>query len=252
MQKKIEYYFPRVDWNKVNSSRFWCEDDPTLTHGLNAFSLIVPFAERHIIKTLTQVKPAITDAKLSAQLSEFLAEEARHSLQHTRFNQSLRNFGYPIDKINKKITNKFKKLTGKFSTTFQLALCVCLEHYTVSVAKAELNLNILKPGVCEIYDLFLWHSYEELAHKSCVYEIYQTLGGTKQILKLANLLGTWKIFFSLGFATYFRLLFYDIMHKNGITKSHLKKGYKFFFKQPALIAKVLDNYREIFKEDFAP
>ncbi len=249
---RIDYYFPSVDWSEVNTSRFWYENNPMLTHGLNAFSLIVPFTERFIIKTLGQMKAGVVDPKLTMELTEFITEEKTHSLQHTRFNQSLRCYGYPIDKINKRIERKFIKLTKRFSLLARLAFCVCFEHYTVSVVKAGLKLDALKPGVSAIYDLFLWHSYEEIAHRSCVYNVYLQLGGTRRMLKFANLLATWKIFFSLGFSTYFRLVGFDVRHKNGISKQDMKQGYQFFFKQPGFISKVLDNYRDIFKPDFSP
>lgn len=251
-QNKIDYYFPSIDWLHENKTRFWFEDEPMLTHGLNAFSLILPFTERFIIRTLKQVQPAIKDLSLSDELEKFIIEEQTHSLQHTRFNHSLRQYGYPIDKINQKIERKFKKLTGRFSSLIQLAFCVCFEHYTVSVVKAGLKLDMLKPGVSPIYDLFLWHSYEEIAHKSCVYQVYRHLGGTHRILKFANILATRKILFSLGFATYFRLVGYDVRHKQGISQQHMKNGYWFFFKDPGFISKVLDNYRAIFKPDFSP
>lgn len=227
-------YFNVIDWSKVQTPRFWFENDPVITHSFNVFSLLIPDAEHFIIKSLRAYEDKITDPELSARIKAFCREEGSHSLVHARFNEDLKRHGYPIDFIKKFARLNYLVFNKLFTKKTKIAISVCYEHFTIMLAKPGFEKEVLDPDFSEAYNLFLWHAYEEMSHRTLLFEIYDSIGGGYIRRVWAMMIATSFVFFYLCPITLYILLFTDVRHRKGVLK----------FKYAKSLMKFLWNIRE--------
>lgn len=242
-------YFNDVDWSSVKTPRYWFENNPIITQAFNVFSLLIPDAERFIVRSLRPYESKITDPELSAELKSFFREEFTHSLEHTRFNQDLKRHGYPVDFIAKFMRISYHTFGKLFSKKTNVAISVCFEHFTVMVAKPGFEKEILEPGASVIYDLFLWHAYEEVSHRSLIFDMYDAIGGGYIRRVWAMMISTLFVFFYICPVTLYFLLTIDIFNRRGVMKfKYFKSTMKFIWS----IRAAAKYYRSFFKIKFRP
>ena len=71
------------------------EGEPEESYGLIAFSLLLPYLEPYLIRTMRAAKPRVRDPGLLEDLERFCAQEGQHYRQHRRFNDVIRGKGFP-------------------------------------------------------------------------------------------------------------------------------------------------------------
>jgi len=220
-------YFKDLDWSEVQTPRFWYKDEPLITHAFNVFSLLIPEAERFIVKSLKPYEKMILEPQLKEQLQEFFVEEYTHSLQHTRFNEDLKRHDYPVDFIVKIMRKGYQTLTKLMSPKTKVAISVCFEHFTIMVASVGFEKELLEPDKSVITDLFLWHAYEEIRHRAFLMDIYHAIGGGYLRRLWAIFISTFFVFGYVCSIGLYILVFDDIFKRRGIKFKHVKAFLKF-------------------------
>lgn len=156
----------------------WVGDHIWLTQMFNALSVLVPEAERFMIKAIRNAVDHIDDPALKDECRAFVIQEAHHHKIHDKLNEALINQGYSI-KNDIKETNRLFVLLGKLPLKFQLGIASALEHLTAIVSNMGLeemeNFNDISHP--KMRDFWQWHGAEELEHKTVVFELYNKLGG---------------------------------------------------------------------------
>jgi hypothetical protein len=82
----------------------WNKDKPEWSHMVNGASLVMPYLEPYMIRTLKKAYNKIDSDKLKADVKLFIGQEAQHYQQHRKFNDMLINNGYSeLEKIEEQM-----------------------------------------------------------------------------------------------------------------------------------------------------
>ncbi|MEZ5502906.1 MAG: metal-dependent hydrolase [Halioglobus sp.] len=186
-----------------HAPEYFFGNDPFKTHFMNALSILFPEGERFFIRSVLAYRDQITDPKLLAEIREFCAQEAQHTLVHEAMNELAARHGYPVARLEGLVRRDLRRFSKRGKTSrgarrAALAMTVCMEHFTAILAyqvitNAEATQQGLDPAVAA---LFKWHALEETEHKGVAFDVYQATGGGPVFLRIAMLFSTF--FFLLG------------------------------------------------------
>lgn len=170
----------RMDFDFQDVPRHWFDDNPVLTHFLNALSLTFPEGERFFVESVRHFRNQVTGKERQEEISGFIGQEAMHSKEHDTFNALLTAQGFGKQaKAGEKLAlfflNGARRFLGKRQ---QLAVTAGLEHVTAIMA----NLVLRVPEVADtmddsVRDLWVWHAIEEAEHKAVAFDLYMDVGG---------------------------------------------------------------------------
>ena len=248
---KSPIYFDAICWREINPPLFWYKGEPVVTHFFNALSMGIPETERFLVRTLKRFENDIENNELKQKIRQFISEENSHSLQHTKFNYEWKRKLYPVDFSMKFSRFGFKFLEKFFSRKMCLAFTVILEHMTAVIASYGFEKEIMLENESEIFDLFIWHAFEELNHRSLAYDVYQELG-LGYFRRLFAVLYITQVFFSGVFILQFRCILTDLWLRRGIKIKHFWYAIKFFLGKGGMLSGSFKNYFSIYKWKFIP
>lgn len=141
-------------------------------------SLLLPYLEPYLIRSMTAARPQIEDAGLLADLDAFNGQEGQHYRQHIRFNKALRLAGYAeLGPLEEELSADYKRFTAERSLRFNLAYAEGFEAMTMAIARFGLATGALERMRPEVRPLFEWHLMEELEHRTVAFDVYQAVCG---------------------------------------------------------------------------
>ncbi|MEM1403538.1 MAG: metal-dependent hydrolase [Pseudomonadota bacterium] len=229
----------------------WFADDPFLTAFFNALSISFPTGEREFIDSIRHYEKSISDEKLLSEIRGFYRQEGIHSREHRQYNRQLCSArGYDLAALEGVYVAMLAKVKAnpKVTPEIRLASTLALEHFTAGLAEILLDSDFLENAHPAVRELWLWHSLEEMEHKSVAHDVYVQIGGgyvmRKRIMRLAML-----ILFRNVLTVSLKLLHHD---KQLWRWKTLKSAVWLFFGRTGLIRRYLSHHREFFREDFHP
>ena len=165
----------KQDWNR-DLPRYWNNHSPFDTHFLNALSITLPDCEKFFIETISSYSKKITDQELLVQVKEFSKQESFHRHVHNQYNNWLSAQGLPVDYLQNDQRKKWEFVNKHFDLRTRLALTMCIEHITVVYAGTFLeNAELLNNMHPHFEQIWRWHAYEELEHKSVTVDVWNNL-----------------------------------------------------------------------------
>jgi predicted metal-dependent hydrolase len=171
----FEAPFPRL-WFRENTFLTWLSD------GIN---LTFPMGERCFVSAVRLHLAAIHDPELREHVRRFCSQEGQHARAHERFIAALRNQGFELEAF---FTAFEPFISGMKARTpaMQLAITAAFEHYTATLAELALTPGLLD-GVHEpLRRLIVWHSAEELEHRSVAFNVLGQVEGRRYLLRVAG------------------------------------------------------------------
>lgn len=166
----------RMDYGFESVPRYWCADDPALTHFFTGFSLLFPEGEAYFVRAVRALRGKVeAGSQLDKDIGSFIGQEAMHSKEHHAFHVSARKYGLDPDSLEAVTGNVLKLLEKYLSKKSNLLITVGLEHYTAVMGTRMMeSVNEL---ITEdtIRNLWLWHSVEETEHKAVAFDMYQNI-----------------------------------------------------------------------------
>jgi uncharacterized protein len=191
----------------------WHLQGSHVTHFFNALSLLFPAGERFFMDSVRHYRDQIDDPVLKKQVLGFIGQEAMHTREHIEYNDLLQAAGLPAHKLDRRllaILNFGRKI---LPPSYQLALTVCLEHYTAMLAALLLEDASRVGGSVEGYtQMWTWHALEETEHKSVSYDVWNAVlkpGPGRYLLRTGTMLATTLTFWLIVFDYHLRLIFAD-------------------------------------------
>ena len=158
--------------------RYWAANNYTLSHTMNALSVLFPQGEQFFVDSVRYFCDEITDPELKKEIRGFIGQEAMHSLEHIAMNQHVRDQGIPLEALEKHL-KAVLDLTRKLPERHQLAITCGLEHLTAIMADMLLARDDLRGDMDEtMRPLWVWHAIEETEHKAVAFDLFQSVGGT--------------------------------------------------------------------------
>lgn len=241
---------PELDYRSVPKN--WFNNDPFLSTLFTVFSATLPEGEKQFIHSIRHFQKQITDPVLVKEVRAFIGQEAHHAKQHDRFNERLQELGYDVSELQRIMSELFQLSRKNLSPEQQLAMTVCVEHFTAMMASFFL---IKRPEIADQFvgasrDIWVWHVIEEMEHKAVAFDVYeQVVNDPHHIrLRLSMVFITAMMTGRLGWHTY------KVLKANGNSRNFksIRNGLKFVFGKGGMMSSMRREYLDFFKRDFHP
>ena len=174
---------PNVDLAK-GFGRHWMGGDVYRTAFMNALSMSFPIGEQMFIDSVRAVPAeSLPDARMRAEVKDFVGQEASHRFLHQQYNDQLTRQGYDY-----KLEASVRKRAARIATLpvlDRLAITCALEHYTAILADYLLrHPEFMREAEPQMRLLWCWHAAEETEHKAVAFDVYRASGGgyTRRVL----------------------------------------------------------------------
>jgi len=158
--------------------QYWYADNPIMTHTENAFSILIPPAERFVIRSVRNFAHRATDPEFKDLIRAFIQQEGCHARVHSEFNNSLQQFGVNVEREISYADGFFTSIQLHLPKKMQLGVTAYLEHQTASGA----HMLFMEPLIAgsmhpEMARFWRWHAVEELEHKAVAFDLFRLVGG---------------------------------------------------------------------------
>ena len=151
----------------------WHGAGPHVSQFFNAMSVLFPEGERFFIESVRHYRPQITDPQLQADVKGFIGQEAMHGREHRAYNAALTAAGYDMPAMERQALFLLN-VARRMPRVHQLAITICLEHFTSIMADALLQDERALAGAHpQMAALWRWHAIEETEHKAVAFDVYQ-------------------------------------------------------------------------------
>lgn len=157
----------------------WIPGNPEFAHMANGASVVMPYLEPFLIRSLREGLGHVRDPQLLAQGAAFIGQEGQHFRAHRRFNDLLKSKGYPeLAEIEARMERHYAAL-GKRSLRTRLAYTAGFESMTLGLTQWLVNhrVELFANADTRVASLVLWHMVEETEHKCVAYDVYQAVYG---------------------------------------------------------------------------
>lgn len=152
---------------------FWNAGAPMRSAVLDALSIGFPYGEKFFIDSVKAFADRVDDPKLRADVKAFVVQESLHTREHVLYNNFLAKHGAPVAEIEGDNKRLLDLARSRLSRRQQLALTVCLEHFTAVFAHQLMSEPAyLKGANPNFRRVWLWHALEEAEHKSVAFDVF--------------------------------------------------------------------------------
>lgn len=159
--------------------RRWHSTAQSVTSFFNNLSVFFPPGERYFIASVNAFRDRVGDDALLAQVRAFGAQEGVHSREHQRYNAMLREQGYPVEAMERRVVRLIDRVARLIPRRWSLAATCALEHFTALMGHVLLDdPRILEGAHPVMRELWRWHAAEENEHKAVAFDVYEAAGGT--------------------------------------------------------------------------
>lgn len=165
----------RQDWS-VELPKYYFDNSPTKTHILNAFSITLPQGEKLFIDSIKNARHKVSSAARLHDIDVFIKQENWHTYAHQQYNQWLILQGLSADTLEEYVVRKrLDFLKEHLPPQVNLNVTVCLEHITSTIATLILENPELQDKMHPHFrQLWVWHSIEEIEHRSVAMDTLNT------------------------------------------------------------------------------
>lgn len=231
-----------LDFSLNNIGRHWFGNDPFKSRFFDSVSLLFPDGERYFIESVRKYRHLIKDEKLDQAVSDFIKQEAQHSIAHTKMNDVLETHGLPVTQITQEANEIFKWMSENFTPRFNLTLTAAFEHLTAMMCETFYGEKaVFEPADPYVRALLAWHAIEEMEHRDVAFDVMKKVGNVPELTRKFALIVAVLHMFGIGLIRTNALLRYDgysfkervKMFKTGLPWFIGSKG--IFFKQTPML-----------------
>jgi predicted metal-dependent hydrolase len=240
----------RMDYNFENTPKYWCANDPAMTHYFTGLSTLFPEGESYFVRSVRALREhAKLNEALDRVISAFIGQEAMHSKEHHAFHISAQQHGMNPESLEKATGIVLKGLEKVFSKKWNLLVTVGLEHYTAVLVVSMMETVNEYMTDKTIRDLWLWHSVEETEHKAVAFDLYEYLYGNGLNAYLPRVtIFTLSLILITGLSTIYQI----VLMKRDKQLSNLKTWQNFFNFAAKQYKTFIPKFFEYYRYDFHP
>jgi uncharacterized protein len=168
-----------------------CPEESFLHVGL---SLLLPYLEPYLIRSMRAARAHVKDSKVLADLEAFNAQEGQHYRQHSRLNEAMRLQGFDAFKeLEAELDADYRRYTETKSLRFNLAYAEGFEAFTTALARFSFESKMLDRVNPAIRELLQWHLIEELEHRTVTFDVYAHVFGGYFYRLFVGLFAQWHL-----------------------------------------------------------
>lgn len=240
----------RMDYNFENTPKYWCANDPAMTHYFTGLSTLFPEGESYFVRSVRALREhAKLNEALDREISAFIGQEAMHSKEHHTFHTSAQQHGLNPESLEKVTGIVLKGLEKIFSKKWNLLVTVGLEHYTAVLVVSMMETVNEYMTDKTIRDLWLWHSVEETEHKAVAFDLYEYLYGNGLNAYFPRVtIFTLSLILINGLSTIYQI----VLMKRDKQLSNLKTWQNFFNFAAKQYKTFIPKFFEYYRYDFHP
>jgi predicted metal-dependent hydrolase len=171
--RRIPFEFPD-DLNPV-----WHPTDPEFSAMVNGASLVMPYLEPFLIRTMREALPQVDDAAVAESGRAFNTQEQHHYQAHRRYNELLKRSRYPqLAAIEADMVASYARLS-KRDLRARLAYTAGFEAMTLGVTRwlVDERRTLFGGSDSRVASFVLWHFVEESEHKCVAHDVWHALHG---------------------------------------------------------------------------
>src|SRR5262245_40940833 len=128
--RRMRFTFP-PDMDTV-----FIEGEPEESYVNVALSLLLPYLEPYLIRTMRAARDRVSDPGLRADLDKFIAQEGQHYRQHLLFNATFRDRGFDaLARLEEELDADYRRFTSSRSLRWNLAYAEGFEAFTTAMAR---------------------------------------------------------------------------------------------------------------------
>ena len=190
----------------------WHPARPEWSHMVNGASLVMPYLEPFLIKTVSEAFKNISNPALKKDVQGFIGQEGQHFQCHRRYNEILKQGHYPdLAQVEQQMEADYKQLQQR-SLRWRIAYTAGFETMTMGITEWLIKdrKDLFAGADPSVASLILWHMVEETEHKNVAYDLYQNLYGA-YLPKLWGL-----IYATYHVAKYSRLAYVRMLKRDGL------------------------------------
>ncbi|MFL1454900.1 metal-dependent hydrolase [Marinobacter sp. GN3S48] len=177
-QASTSFPVRRMDYEFDDMPKYWCDNEPSLTHYFTGLSTLFPEGESYFVRSVRTLRPlAKANKQLDRDIGAFIGQEAMHSKEHHAFHVSAQQYDLDPESLERVTGIILKGIESLFPEKWNLLVTVGLEHYTAVLVTTMMRSTHTLMNDETIRNLWLWHSIEETEHKAVAYDLYQYLYG---------------------------------------------------------------------------
>jgi predicted metal-dependent hydrolase len=166
--------------------------DPEQSYLMIGLSLLLPYLEPYLIRTMKEAKKQVSDPELIDDLERFSAQEGQHYRQHIRLNEAIRLQGFPgLAELEKTLDADYRRFSKTRSLRFNLAYAEGFEALTTASARFSFERGGDPNTHPSVAELFQWHLVEELEHRTVAFDVYEHVCGGYAYRLIAGLYAQW-------------------------------------------------------------
>lgn len=165
-----------VDFDSIDASSYY-GNDRVLTSFWNTLSTMFPEGEQFFVESIRNYRDQISDDRLQNEISGFIGQEAFHTHAHVKFNDMLKDHGYPVDSVDK-FLKKALTFLRKNHPMLALHVTAILEHYTATLGMQLLEDSRHNGAISrDAKKLWIHHAIEEFEHRCVSFDVLTKVGG---------------------------------------------------------------------------
>ena len=154
------------------------EGDHKQSFAFIAGSLLLPYLEPYLIRSMRTAEKYVTDPKVLEGLKKFSAQEGQHYQMHKKFNATIRREGFPgLDALEKELSDDYNRFTRTRSLRFNLAYAEGFEALTMNAVKHIMEPDGFGDDLPVFMQMIEWHFVEELEHRTVAFDVYDHVCG---------------------------------------------------------------------------
>lgn len=166
--------------------------NPESSFSIIGLSLLLPYLEPYLIRTMKEAKKQISDPKLIDDLERFNKQEGQHYRQHMLLNEAIRLQGFDeLPSLEAKLDADYRAFSKTRSLRFNLAYAEGFEALTTAFARFSFERGADPNTHPSVAALFQWHLVEELEHRTVAFDVYDHLYGDYPYRLIAGLYAQW-------------------------------------------------------------
>ncbi len=197
----------------------WIYGDPEMSCMVNGSSLVMPYLEPFLVKSIRDCAAHIDEPLLKNEIKGFADQEVYHFKTHRRFNEILKSKGYPeLAEHEQKMKAAYLKLSHK-SLQKRMAYTAGFEAMTMGITKwvIEDRVKLFAGADTRVASFAIWHMVEETEHKCVAFDAYQAVFGSGLKAYWHRMLGVFHG--SLHVLILSRAGYHIMLKKDGLWKS---------------------------------
>ena len=158
---------------------------------LEALSVMAPVVEGFFIDDARRLLSRIAEEARRAEVDAFLRQEAAHASMHATFNRVLIRWGVPVD-ASVDSALRWLAVVDWTSSDLRSAVAMAGEHFLGEIGNVLLSRPELLDGVDpRIAQLFRWHGFEEVEHKTVLFDAFHAARGHGLYTYAVRIAGLW-------------------------------------------------------------